>query len=302
MGGDGGSIPLRADVVRTKGFKFSRNLGGMGYAPNTQVFAEERMDPNKIREIRWTSCALSQEPLEPPIVACKLGNLYNKKTVLETILEKKLPEFASHIKSFKKDLKEIPPSFFSTETKRLFCPLGHVDLTGAQQATLNWRCGCVVSKKAQKELGGGGRDGPAQPLCVSCSQPYDPSTDLIDLVPTDEQFERLRGRIAKEEETARQKKRAAASKGGSAEVKEGSCSSASSSSSGLPSKRVKEAEKEEDVLQKKMKQEKTETQTANGKEKESREDREREKDKDRHKQSAVYKSLFNSSNPLKRAL
>lgn len=37
MGGDGGSIPGRADLVRVKGYGFKRNLGGLGYDANTLV-------------------------------------------------------------------------------------------------------------------------------------------------------------------------------------------------------------------------------------------------------------------------
>lgn len=35
---------------------------------------------------RWTTCALSGQPLQPPVVACFLGNLYNKASVLEFLL------------------------------------------------------------------------------------------------------------------------------------------------------------------------------------------------------------------------
>lgn len=61
MGGDGGSFSTRADMVKTKGFKFLRNLGGMGYVPNTQVReADERLNRSEARDLQLSTCALSQ--------------------------------------------------------------------------------------------------------------------------------------------------------------------------------------------------------------------------------------------------
>lgn len=61
MGGDGGSFSGRAEMVRTKGFKFLRNLGGMGYTPNTQIRAgDERLSKNENRDLQTSACALSE--------------------------------------------------------------------------------------------------------------------------------------------------------------------------------------------------------------------------------------------------
>lgn len=61
MGGDGGSFSGRAEMVRTKGYKFLRNLGGMGYTPNTQIRAgDERLGKNENRDLRTSACALSE--------------------------------------------------------------------------------------------------------------------------------------------------------------------------------------------------------------------------------------------------
>lgn len=38
------------------------------------------------RLTRWTTCALTGEPLAPPVVADYLGALYNKAAVLEFLL------------------------------------------------------------------------------------------------------------------------------------------------------------------------------------------------------------------------
>lgn len=61
MGGDGGSFSHRTEMVRTKGFKFLRNLGGMGYTPNTQIReGDERLGKNESRDLRSSACAYSQ--------------------------------------------------------------------------------------------------------------------------------------------------------------------------------------------------------------------------------------------------
>ena len=38
------------------------------------------------REVRWSTCALTGQPLAPPIAADWLGNLFNRAAVLEFLL------------------------------------------------------------------------------------------------------------------------------------------------------------------------------------------------------------------------
>lgn len=35
------------------------------------------------RDVQWSTCALSSQPLQPPIVADYLGRLYNKEALLQ---------------------------------------------------------------------------------------------------------------------------------------------------------------------------------------------------------------------------
>ena len=55
--------------------------------------------------VQWNFCALSQEILRRPVVACELGRLYYKDAIIEFLLakssEKALGKSASHIKSIK---------------------------------------------------------------------------------------------------------------------------------------------------------------------------------------------------------
>ena len=98
MGGDGGSIPTRRDCIRNAKSKGKEVVG----------------DTREMKWTKWTTCALSGEPLRfeaehggsggsggspPPrqtaaggggggVVACRLGGLYNREAVLEALLSK----------------------------------------------------------------------------------------------------------------------------------------------------------------------------------------------------------------------
>jgi len=51
---------------------------------------------------RWRNCQLTQESLRSPIVACGMGLLYNKESVLQHLVNKTpFPEASAHIKSLK---------------------------------------------------------------------------------------------------------------------------------------------------------------------------------------------------------
>lgn len=70
MGGDGGSIPTRADLVKLKN-------------------KEKKADPHEQQKNRLSYCTMSNQPLSEPIVADELGNLYNKEHVLKYLVDRK---------------------------------------------------------------------------------------------------------------------------------------------------------------------------------------------------------------------
>ncbi|XP_954113.1 uncharacterized protein TA02855 [Theileria annulata] len=192
MGGDGGSIPSRIDLVRTSGYAFSRNLGGMGYLPNTQCRAgDEHLSSNQMKELRWKTCALSQEPLAPPIVSCKLGLLYNKEAVLKYILSKKPKPSFEHLKGLR-DIKDVE-FMVDKVTQRFLCPILRTELSASNRGVLIWKCGCCVSEKAFKQFM---KNDSTEGLCPNCNSSfkYNPevfnksqtlpfSSDLVFLVP-----------------------------------------------------------------------------------------------------------------------
>ncbi|OEH76702.1 duf602-domain-containing protein [Cyclospora cayetanensis] len=151
MGGDGGSFSGRAEMVRTKGFKFLRNLGGMGYTPNTQIRAgDERFGRNENRDLRTSTCALSEEKLRPPLVVCRVGRLYNKEKVITAMLEKALPPHMKHIKSLK-DMKECRIEV-NAATGFPICPITKADLSSGVRASIIWPCGFIVSNRALEAM------------------------------------------------------------------------------------------------------------------------------------------------------
>merc|ERR1719310_1375467 len=83
----------------------------MGTAANAlRQIGEETISGPKRRQIRMSRCRITDAILEPPVVACRLGNLYNKTSVIQCLLEKNMPADYSHIRSLK-DVKQVTIEF-----------------------------------------------------------------------------------------------------------------------------------------------------------------------------------------------
>nr|XP_033819663.1 replication termination factor 2 isoform X2 [Geotrypetes seraphini] len=152
MGCDGGTIPKRHELV--KGPK-----------------KVEKIDKNAELVARWYYCALSQEKLCKPIVACELGRLYNKDAIIEHLLdrspEKTVVEAASHIKSIKNvielNLTDNPAwdgdkgntkgdKYDDLQGARFICPVVGLEMNGRHRFCVLRSCGCVFSERALKEI------------------------------------------------------------------------------------------------------------------------------------------------------
>jgi len=148
MGCDGGSIPTRCELVKTKE-------------------KAQQKDPNEMRKIRYFSCAISKENLKEPVVACELGNLYNKEIVIECLLEKKIPPSFSHIRSLKdvQTVKFTPnPSYTSdSDSSPYTCPITVFEYGGKHKFVVLRPCGCVVSQQALEQV--------PSTDCINCGQP-----------------------------------------------------------------------------------------------------------------------------------
>jgi len=193
MGGDGGSIPGRADMIKTKGMKFARNLGGMGYNPNLMVRADtEKYTKSEERQLKWRNCAISQTTLKRPLVACRLGRIYNKDAIIEAMLKKTIPEGSRHIRSLKDIRTLCPSSVVSTaDGDCLVCPISKDGFDGSLRGFFGWRCGCVISEKALKNLK---RHDDVSDKCLVCGNDAVGNT-LIPLIPDNEQQRVLEDRL-----------------------------------------------------------------------------------------------------------
>ncbi|XP_014666108.1 PREDICTED: protein RTF2 homolog [Priapulus caudatus] len=198
MGCDGGTIPKRDELVRTKK-------------------KPEKVEKKVEREAKWKHCALTQEPLRDPVVSCELGRLYNKEAVLEYLLEKSHAEKAEHISSIKDvhtlkftenpaytgEVASKGDGYTDTETSKYICPVTSLEMNGMHRFVFLLGCNCVLSDKALKEL--------KTVKCVKCGSPYT-QDDVIVINGSEEDVKDLRQKmearkmLAKQEKKSRKKK------------------------------------------------------------------------------------------------
>jgi hypothetical protein len=189
MGCDGGSIPRRDELVKLKK-------------------KEEKPDPNEVERIKWSSCAISKEPLKEPIVACELGFLYNKETVIRHLLDKTMDESFKHIRNLKDLIPvrfTVNPAFDPKEEDKpvspFICPVTLAEVGRHQRFSLLKSCGCVLSERALREV-------PSH-TCLQCGKQFE-TNDIMPLNPTTEEMGELRQametRRASEKQDRKEKK------------------------------------------------------------------------------------------------
>ncbi|KNE57571.1 hypothetical protein AMAG_03266 [Allomyces macrogynus ATCC 38327] len=196
MGADGGSIPKRDELVKTKA-------------------KAERHDPALFLAVSWFFCALSKEPLQEPIVSCGLGKLYNRVAVLQYLLDKShygdAEAICGHITSLKDvttlhltpiaaDQTSTPTSNTAVKatmalandanlTPRFVCPISGREMTGKIRFVYLHPCGHVLAEQALREVHSGS-------TCLVCSTAYDPATDIVPLNPRPDEIDALRANLA----------------------------------------------------------------------------------------------------------
>jgi hypothetical protein len=194
MGGDGGTKSLQR--------KFLRSAQIQGHS--------EKASKSEILAMKWSTCHLSGEPLQEPIVACKCGFLYNKEAILSAIIEKRMPEELKHIRKLKDliELKLCPnptkksgegsiESFWSTSTilnGAFYCPITMVEMNGLHPFSVIQSCGCVISDKALKEV--------PSPTCLRCGKDFS-EVDVYKINPPDDVVSTIRAELVA---TAREEK------------------------------------------------------------------------------------------------
>ncbi|TMW63254.1 hypothetical protein Poli38472_002195 [Pythium oligandrum] len=183
MGNDGGVIAVKR--------KFMRH--------GNQKAKGEKADQDVQRLEHATTCAISGEPLQEPIVACSLGNLYNKQALLEHLLAKTIPERFQHITSLKDVVTCNVSKVHEKESKAVFhCPVTMLEFTGKQPFVVIPTCGCVVSERSIKEV--------QTSECLVCAKSMD-SANVISLMISEEQYaEKQKEILAKKAEEKQRKK------------------------------------------------------------------------------------------------
>lgn len=171
MGADGGSIPMRIDVVKRKAKTSS-------------------IDDTEILKTRWTTCFISKEPLTRPIVACTLGRLYNKDEVIKFLINRQdydpaLKAELDHLKSLKTLINcNLTDSKSSTDTQNasttthyFACPVTGREMNGKSKFFVTKKCGCVLSEQAVNQF-------PDTTTCLVCERKeFSASKDLLELYP-----------------------------------------------------------------------------------------------------------------------
>ncbi|MEN2498854.1 MAG: Protein RTF2, variant 2 [Marteilia pararefringens] len=130
MGNDGGSITHRSEMVHLR----NRDRD----PKNSKI----------ILRMKYKYCTISNDDLVKPIVACRRGNMYNKDSYIQFLLnsDEYSPQYdLSHLKSLKsvKDLNLI-----SNSGKTSFiCPITQCEMDGTTPFIFLWTCGCCFAKK-----------------------------------------------------------------------------------------------------------------------------------------------------------
>ncbi|BGO92647.1 hypothetical protein NBRC10512_008177 [Rhodotorula toruloides] len=157
MGNDGGSIPKRVDLVKSKQKRVRED------------------DKDRVRQL-WAFCALSKQPLRQPVVSCPYGRLYNKEAIISYLLNPPTASdtstpfgsdgqlVAGHIRSLKDvtTLRLTPnPALEGEEDEtragdnppaQFVCPISLREMNGSVRFVYRKLCGCVMSEAALREM------------------------------------------------------------------------------------------------------------------------------------------------------
>lgn len=161
----------------------------------------DKVDPNETRLSRWTTCALSAEPLAHPCVIDRLGNVFNKEALVEALLHKKLPKEFGHIRGLKDmipiHLAPIPGAAAGSET-RFQCPITGLEFNGKYAFLAIRGCGHILSAKALKEV--------RSSACLVCHKDFSESDKIVingtlnEVAALRERMEEERGRLKERKE------------------------------------------------------------------------------------------------------
>ncbi|CAF1068491.1 unnamed protein product [Adineta ricciae] len=194
MGGDGGSIPKRIELVQQKK-------------------KPEAKDKDAANMAKWRHCALKHDTLRQPIVVDSYGLLYNKDAILEYLLDRGSfehgPAYIKKLKdvkelqltenaSFKANHNELGNEYLDVYSSPFMCPITFVEMNGKYKFCALWTCGCVLSDRALRSVNKSATS-EEKLTCPHCGKEYSSSDDVLILNPEDEDIklmEQRRERLA----------------------------------------------------------------------------------------------------------
>lgn len=192
MGCDGGTIPRRDELVKTKKKKEAKDK-------NAEIIG------------KWKYCSISSNKLQRPIVSCELGRLYNKEAIIEYILNKESPNSSmlSHIRNLKdvttlnltkreKDPNKAGSSSDDSLQADYVCPISGLEMNGNYKFFFLRKCGCVFSERALKQV--------KMDTCLVCNASFD-QNDLIILNGNNEEVDQLQQRMLERRSKEKEKKK-----------------------------------------------------------------------------------------------
>eukprot|EP01025_Chloroclados_australasicus_P045196 TRINITY_DN4931_c1_g1_i1.p2 TRINITY_DN4931_c1_g1~~TRINITY_DN4931_c1_g1_i1.p2 ORF type:complete len:257 (-),score=15.03 TRINITY_DN4931_c1_g1_i1:478-1248(-) len=226
MGLDGGTYITRADVIRGQSWRLSqadtsRSTRG-GSISTTKTYEVQTSEKGVQLAAKWSTCSLSGEKLQSPIVMDYLGSLYNKSAVLEFLLSKKnifvndqsMDRYYNQQRASKfgyehlQTIKDVFEVHFTPNTDKedpgkdfyppYVCPV--TDLRcGVHPFSALSKCGHAFSDRAIREM----KDG----RCATCSSKFQSVEDVIPINGTQEQVDILQQQLQTRQTQKRQRKR-----------------------------------------------------------------------------------------------
>eukprot|EP00937_MAST-01D_sp_MAST-1D-sp2_P007206 g7206.t1 len=184
---------------------------------------KEVRDPAELRRVKVSTCALSGEALREPIVACRLGNLYNKDAVLKELLERRegKPAQFAHVRK----LKDVVTCVLTTATASAsasagsaagaasstsasasastsasstgsgaaaradagayICPITRDEFNGKTPFCVIWTSGVLMSRRALAAV--------KTSTCLVTGAPFGPA-DVFSVAPDEAEFAQMRAR------------------------------------------------------------------------------------------------------------
>jgi hypothetical protein len=220
MGNDGGTIVKRMHFVRT------RAEGSKG-----------DVDPALKSRLQATSCALSHEPLCPPVVGDRLGKLYNKESLVKLLLRRAEGNATQkdgeldHVRNLK-DVKTLNLTINSAidvdqrseidaqGPAQFLCPLTQREMDGRYRFIYLNQCGCVMSENGLRHTLSEqqGQDAAeVRASCPVCSQQCVlsfsgkrlavPGSDVVIINGTADEIEQMRATMSEKRATEKAKKK-----------------------------------------------------------------------------------------------